>query len=183
MSKDLKTFFGQHHGLDERSMESLTQALVRENLPGFDYIEFKQALFNLQTIGIAEETAFKSAFATASTMGLTKEKLLKTANHYKQILLKEKQSFDSALQKQIDQRVEGKRREVETLKKQVEEYRAKISQLEAQIAKSLETIQQADQTIQTARENIDGVKEKFEDTLTSIVKQMDNDISDIDRYL
>ena len=75
----MKDIFGTHHGLDERSMESLVGALERENLPGFDYLEFKQALERLQAMDMAEETAFKSAFATASTMGLTKDKLLKTA--------------------------------------------------------------------------------------------------------
>lgn len=179
----MKEFFGAHHGLDERSMESLLTALERENLPGFDYLEFKQALSRLQEMDIEESVAFKSAFATASTMGLTKEKLLKTASHYKNVLAKEKSHFDDALQKQMTQRVEGKRKEVATLRKKVEEYRAKIKQLEAQIEKSEQTIASADQDIQAAQDSIEGVRAKFEHTLQALLNQIEKDIEDINTHL
>lgn len=183
MQKDLKTIFGDHHGLDERSVEFLTNALAKSNIPGFDYLEFKQSLAALSALNMEEVTAIKSAFATAATMGLTKEKLLKTAAHYKQVLFTEKQQFDAALQKQIDQRIKGKAAEVAKLKKQVEEYRAKIEQLEAQIAKSQETIDHADEDINNAKEKIDATRESFEYTLRSVVNQIDRDIENINKFL
>ena len=179
----MKDFFGAHHGLDERSMESLVGALERENLPGFDYLEFKQALGRLQEMDMEESVAFKSAFATASTMGLTKEKLLKTAAHYRKVLAKEQQQFEASVQKQMTARVEGKRKEVATLRKKVEEYRAKIKALEEQIAKSEQTIASADQDIQTAQTNIEGVKERFDSTLQALLNQIEKDIESINTYL
>lgn len=183
MIKDTKAMFGNHHGLDERSVESLVKALERENLPGFDYLEFKQALYALQQMNMDESTAFRSAFATAATMGLTKEKLLKTADHYKNVLAKEKQSFDQAMQGQIVQRVEGKRKEVLLLEKKVEEYRAKIAQLQAEIIKAEQTIADADSNIEAARLSIEDVRDKFESTYKSIVTQINLDIEDIQQYL
>ena len=44
MKKILKNIFGSHHGLDQKSVDFLINALEKNNLPGFDYIEFKQAL-------------------------------------------------------------------------------------------------------------------------------------------
>ena len=158
-------------------------ALERENLPGFDYLEFKQALARLQEMEMEEGVAFRSAFATASTMGLTKEKLLKTASHYKQVLAREKKNFDAALQKQRKDRIDGKMREVEILKKRVEEYKAKIAQLEEQIAKSEKTISEADSTIQEASDSINAVQERFEKTLQALLNQIDKDIEDINSYL
>ena len=76
MQSKLKSIFGNHHGLDERSINVLTKALENANLPGFDYLEFKQSLAALTQMNMDEAMAIKSAFATASTMGLTKEKLL-----------------------------------------------------------------------------------------------------------
>jgi len=183
MIKDTKVMFGNHHGLDERSVESLAKALERENLPGFDYLEFKQALYALQQMNMDESTAFRSAFATAATMGLTKEKLLKTADHYKNVLAKEKQSFDQAMQSQIVQRVDGKRKEVAMLEKKVEEYRAKILQLETEISKAEKTIADADANIEASRATIEDVRDKFERTYLSIAKQIDLDIEDIQQYL
>lgn len=183
MNKDLKVLFGKHHGLDEKSVDFLTKALDKNNLPGFDYIEYKQSLGALSGMNMDEETAFKSAFATASTVGLTKDKLLKTAEHYKRILSKEKEQFDAALQKQMVQRVSSKQNEVEKLRKQIEEYKAKIAQLQEKIDKSQHTIDTADEHIQNAKEKIVSTKENFEYTLTSIVNQIDQDIENINRYL
>lgn len=179
----MKDIFGAHHGLDERSMDSLVGALERENLPGFDYIEFKQALERLQEMGMDEETSFKSAYATASTMGLTKDKLLKTAQHYKGILDKEAQNFDRALQNQVKLKVEGKRKEVQNLRKKVVEYEAKIKQLEELRTKAQQTIDEADAKIAEAQQGIDDVHDRFEATLRAIQNQIDRDLEDINRFL
>ena len=45
MQKDLKNIFGTTTGLDDKSMEFLTAALAKNNLPGFDYLEFARYLF------------------------------------------------------------------------------------------------------------------------------------------
>lgn len=183
MNKDLKIIFGNHHGLDEKSVTFLAKALERANLPGFDYIEFKQSLHALQAMNMEEETSFKSAFATASTVGLTKDKLLKTAEHYKNILTQEKTQFDAAMRKQIEQRVNSKAGEVERLKKQVEEYRRKIDELEEKIRRSQDTIDNADSHIQEAKERIMNTKEGFETTHQSVMNQIEIDIDNIRRYL
>lgn len=183
MNKDLKIIFGDHHGLDDKSITFLAKALERANLPGFDYIEFKQSLHALQAMDMGEETSFKSAFATAATVGLTKEKLLKTAEHYKSILDQEKTQFDTAMRNQIEQRVNSKLGEVERLKKQVEDYRRKIQELENKIAKSQDTIDHADEHIQEAKNRILSTKEGFETTHQSVMNQINIDIENIKRYL
>lgn len=183
MQKKLKALFGQHHNLDEKSIDFLTKALEKNNLPGFDYIEFKQSLGALKEMDMEEGTAFKSAFATASTVGLTKEKLLKTAQHYKQILSQEKKQFDAALEKRIHQKVKSKEQEIEKLKKQVEEYKTKIQQLQEQIDRSQSTIDHADEHINAEKEKILETKESFEFTWQSIRNEIEKDIENIDKYL
>ncbi|MEZ4920023.1 MAG: hypothetical protein R2792_13045 [Saprospiraceae bacterium] len=71
---------------DEKSLTFLTQAIEKNNLPGFDYFEFKRAVSSLLQMDIDEATAYKSAFATAATMGLTKDKLLETASYYRNVV-------------------------------------------------------------------------------------------------
>ncbi len=183
MKKDLKAIFGTAHGLDEKSIEFLTNALEKNNLPGFDYIEFKLALANMASMNLDEETSFKTAFATASTMGLTKIKLLETAGHYQKIINKERSQFELALQKRMQQRVAGKQSEVEKLKAQIIKHREKITQLEAQIDKYQMTIDNADATINEEKSKIVGTKENFETTSQSILNQIGKDIENIGRYL
>ncbi len=183
MQNKLKAVFGNHHGLDEKSIDYLTKALEKNNLPGFDYIEFKQSLGALLDMDMEEPVAYKSAFATASTMGLTKDKLKKTAEHYKSVLTNEKKQFDAALEKQVKQKIDSKKEEVEKLRKQVEDYKAKIRQLEEKIAKAQDTIDHADEHIQAAKEKIDSTRESFEFTWQSILNQINIDIENIDNYL
>jgi chromosome segregation ATPase len=183
MQKDLKAIFGQHTGLDNKSIQFLTDALSKNNLPGFDYLEFKQSLNVLAGMEMDEPTAMKSAFATASTMGLTKEKLVKTAHHYLEVLDKEKNQFDQALQRQMQQKVASKREEVEKLKKKIQEYKQKILELEERIRSSQNTVDTADEKIQAAVDKIDQTRENFEQTFQSIKNQINVDIENIQNYL
>lgn len=183
MQKDLKTLFGKEHGLDQKSVEFLTTALEKSNLPGFDYIEYKQSLGALAQMNMDEVTAFKSAFATASTVGLTKMKLLETAEHYKKVLKDEKAQFDVALQNQMQQKVAGKQKEVEKLKEQIAQHEAKITQLKEQISKYQTTIDGADAQINAAKEKINSTQVSFEHSHQSILNQIERDIENIQKYL
>ena len=184
MQKNLKSLFAIRQGLDEKSVEFLTKALEKNNLPGFDYIEFKQSLGALaQMTSLDDMTSYRSAFATATTMGLTKEKLLATAEHYKKVLGNEKIQFDAALQKQIEQRVSAKKLEVDKLRQQINEYQSKIKELEGKITQAQNTISQADDLIQGAMEKIESTKDGFESTLQTILGEIDRDIQNILQYL
>lgn len=183
MQKKLEDVFGKNHGLDQKSVEYLAKALSKNNLPGFDYIEFKQSLAALAALNMDEATAYKSAFATASTMGLTKAKLLETATHYRNIIIKEKDHFENAVKKQIQQKVQGKQQEVERLRGQIEKHREKISQLEEQIQKFQATIDGADSQIQEAERKIQLTRDGFEVTHQSILNQIDKDLENIADYL
>ena len=175
MSKSLDNLFGSDHGLDPKSVKFLTNALEKNNLPGFDYLEFKQSLTALAAMNMDQETAIKSAFATASTMGLTKDKLVETSQHYVQVLDNEKKSFTDAMQKRLQQRVTGKQDEVNKLKGQIEQHREKIRQLEEQITKWQNTIDTADETINAEKTKIEETRDQFETAHQAILNEIRKD--------
>ncbi len=183
MQKDLKKLFGEAHGLDDKSIEFLTNALEKNNLPGFDYIEYKQSLGALMAMNMNEASAFKAAYATAATVGLTKEKLLKTAEHYKGVLQSEKQKFDAALEKNMQDRVKSKQNEVVKLQKTIDEYRLKIAEMQKKIEEYQAIVANADEDIRASVEKIESAKNSFEFTLRSLMNQIDKDIERINEYL
>lgn len=183
MQQDLKEVFGDTNGLDDKSIESLTRALEKNNLPGFDYLEFKLSLGRLAQMNLPEEMAFKSTFATASTVGLTKEKLLTTGQHYRKVLYDEKEQFNVALQGQLQKRVNNKKEEVEKLKLQIEAWQAQIVNLQNQIAKSQATIDDAGAQMDNEMKKIQATKESFEHTHQTIMNQIELDLQNIQRYL
>lgn len=183
MQKKLKAVFEKHTDLDSKSVDFLVNALEKSNLPGFDYLEFKQSTAALQAMQLDEVTAMRSAFATASTIGLTRDKLIETAAHYKGVLLAEKKQFDTALQKQMDQRVNGKVQEVEKLKKQIEDYKLKIKQLEEKIISSQAVIDRADEDVREAKSKIEATSANFEQALRVIFEDIEEDIQQFKQYL
>jgi len=181
--KKLKAVFQNLENLDEKSVEFLLKAIDASNLPGFDYLEFKQSLNALQTLNMDEEIAMKSAYATGSTVGLTKVKLIKSAQHYRGVLQKEKEQFDAALQKQMFQRVEHKISEKTELAKKVQQYQEKITQLKVEIQKIEEKLGKADNEIKGAQLKIEGTKNKFETTFDALISQIDSDIDKLNNLL
>lgn len=183
MQQDLKEIFGDTYNLDPKSIESLTRALEKNNLPGFDYLEFKLSLGRLAQMNLPEETAYKSAFATASTVGLTKEKLLTTGQHYRKVLADEKEQFNLALQGQLQKRVNNKQEEVIKLRAQIEAWQQQIINLQDQIAKSQATIDDAGSQVEAEMKKIQATKDNFEHTHQSIMNQIELDLQNIQRYL
>lgn len=179
----MKNIFGDNHGLDEKSVDFITKALEKANLPGFDYVEFKEALSNIARMNIDEATAFKSAYGTAMTMGLTKEKLLETANHYKSVVLKEKDQFDIASQKQQNLKIGENLKQVDGFKKKILDNELKIKQLQDEIEQMRTKVREMDYEREQAYSKIEEANNKFNFAHQSILNQIAKDIENIQKYL
>ena len=172
----LLAIFENLPGVDKRSVKFLIDALNKNNLPGFDYLEFKQAVGAMKAMHMDEATAIQSAFTTASTVGLTKEKLLESANFYQKILSSEQGKFAQALQQQTKIQIAGKQNEINKKKEQIAQLQAEIQRHEAHIAK-------AQQEIEQSKHKIFGAKENFEQTYAIVKEELTDDITKITTIL
>lgn len=170
-------------GQDERSLEFLANAIERNNLPGFDYFEFKRAVFTLMQMQLDEATAQKSAFTTAATLGLTKDKLIETASYYHDVLIKEKDQFDKALENQNTQKIASPQAEIVRLKDQIERHKKEISRLQDEIGAYLNQIDQSEETVKLETEKLAKTKEGFNRTHQSVLLQIERDIESMHKNL
>ena len=177
-----KTLFAAE-GLDERSLEFLSNAIEKNNLPGFDYFEFKRAVTALLQMDLEEATAYKSAFATAATVGLTKEKLIETAGYYREVLRREKEQFDKALDSQNATRVTSREQEIKRLRDQIERHKAEIVRLQDEMGGYLNQIDQAENSVKTEAEKLTKTKSAFERTHQSLLLQIEGDVERMHKYL
>src|SRR5699024_6400115 len=129
MSIDLIEIFDDQNQLDQKSREFLLKAIENNNKPGFDYLEFKQALLRLKEMDMDPATAIKTAFTTATTVGLTREYLLESAGYYLSILKNEYEQFNHALNKQMEARVHSREKQKSTLEKKLDAINKKIEEL------------------------------------------------------
>jgi chromosome segregation ATPase len=177
-----KTLF-QADGLDDRSLDFLAQAIERNNLPGFDYLEFKRAVAQLKELKLDEATAFKSAFTTAATLGLTKEKLIETAGYYRNIVEKEQAQFTQALENQNATKVSSRQNDVSRLKDQIERHKADIERMKEELAAYQNQVEQAEAAAKTEAEKLEKAKAAFEKTNQAVLRNIDQDVENLHKHL
>ena len=182
MGKKFYELFKSLDGLDAKSISYLSNAIEKNNLKGFDYLEFKKSLAAMADM-LDEETAIKSAFATAANMGLTKDKLLQSIEHYKNVLSKEKRQFDEALKSQTEQKINNKREEKLQLKEHIVNLKKKISEVENKIAAYQERIDNSDSEIAAAEEKINETKKNFENAFSKFNEEISEDFNLINSIL
>lgn len=178
----LENIFGAE-SLDTKSLEFLLNAMKANAQSGFDYIKFKQSIATLQTMNMDEATAIKSAFATASTLGITKDKIIESVQHYKQVLQKEKTEFDTAHAKQKELRINQKQSETQFLQEKIKAHQNQIAELEKQIKEFQSKIDNSDKEIEEARQKIEDTKHRFDETYSHFENVLKNDTDIFNKYL
>lgn len=168
---------------DSKSTDLLIKTLKAEQLPGFDYIKFKQSLKALIAMDMDLSTAMRSAFATASTLGVTRDKLIKTAKHYQSLLQREKQQFDEAADNQVTQRIAAKEEEILRYDKQLQECEEQIASLEKLMEQLKIKLEKAKEEKSTAAEKIEEARRNFESSYQTIIDIIEKDIVSIQDHI
>jgi chromosome segregation ATPase len=158
---DLNNLFGDSSEYNDRMFNALLKALKSAHQEGFDYIRYRKSIQELIKLGMDESTAIKSAFVTASTMGLNKEKLLESIQHYKSILGKEREQFAMAMKNQIANQVDGIRVNAVKMEEKVLQNEQKIQKLEEENRLLRQRLQEVDSDIKSNQEKIENTRDEF----------------------
>lgn len=169
--------------LNDKIMEKLLKVLSDNNQEGFDYIEYKNSIKALETMQMDEKMKFRSAFATAQTIGLSLPKLLNSISFYQKILNKENDSFLSALNNQINIKVGDKKKELQDYNKMIEAKSLQIKKLQSEIAKHKEVQNTLKSKIEEDTISIEKTKKDFETTFYKLMHQINEDVEKIKKYL
>ncbi len=167
---------------DNSIIETLFKAMSENNVQGFDYFEYKQSLKTL--LGMLDEpTAFKSAYATAATMGLTKQKLIDSANFYIKVLDKEKEKFTQAVDAQVAANIKGKESEIEQAKNQINEKSEMIRKLTDEISALQQKMNEIQSHIIQATQKIQATSANFEASYQKIASDIKADVEKINQHI
>lgn len=168
---------------NKRFVEILTKALEKNNQQGFDYLEFRTSLMALANLPLDEATRYRSAFATASTMGLTIEKLLQTAQFYKSVLDKEKDQFTTELNTRGVESIRARSDERVSLENLIKEKQTQIDNLQQQIAQHQADIAQLSKELEETSGKIKDMNNGFLGAYEQITTKITSDIDKIKSYL
>ena len=168
---------------DEKIINTLFKALEKSNLTGFDYMEFKQSIKGLEKMVTDEATRFKSAFSTASTMGLTLDKLVETADYYIKVLDQERSQFVQAANEQTTALVENRKKEMQLLLKSMGDKKATIEKLTKELTASETKLKTIQDGIDNASLKINKTKKNFDVSFNYLKGQISTDIEKMKNYL
>lgn len=169
--------------VQEKFLEVLFAALENSNQAGFDYMEFKNFLRSLADVPMDDLTRYKSAFATAQTMGATKANIVSSAKHYITILANEQTKFQQALSAQKDKNLTGKQDEIKQLEQTIKTKEAEIEKLKADLEDHRKQIGGLEVEINEASEKITQTADDFAATYQALLSQIEQDINHIESHL
>lgn len=169
--------------VSDRFVEILASALEKNNQPGFDYFEFRQALVNLAKMSMDEQTRYKSAFAMAQTMGATQANLLESAQFYLQVLTGEQSKFNEAHAVQRSKLIGTREEEIKNLEGSIQQKTKQIEELTQQIEAHRKNSEQIRSEINDSTVKIEKTKSDFDATFVTVVEQLKNDAAKIKQYL
>jgi uncharacterized protein YoxC len=103
------------------------------NLPGPDYFEYMKMIQAMSSLA-NEEARYSAAFAGLSVQGLSKQKLLSSAQEYLTLLEKDAANFGSTINAALAEKVHGKKIEMEEKEARIQQLSNEIAQLNNSIA-------------------------------------------------
>lgn len=168
---------------DEKILTTLLEAIEANNLGGFDYIEFKRSVKGLEKMVADEAMRFKSAFATASTMDVTLDKLVETAQYYLNILDKERDKFTQAAAGQTRTLVDNRKEEIRQMMAAMERKREEMARLQHELSESESRLELLQRGIDTASQKIEETKRNFDVSFNQLKQQIGADIDKMKNYL
>ena len=169
--------------VNDKFLKILFDALEKNNLDGFDYLEFKKSLQSLSAMPMDEATRFKSAFAMASSMNVTTKQIMDSADFYLQILTQEEQKFNKALAQQKSTKVHAQEEQVKQLENTVKQKAAQIKQLTEEIDKLQQEIMTTNAEISKQTAKVTKTKNDFMMSYDAVVSQIKTDVANMKKHL
>ena len=169
--------------VSDKFLKILFDALEKNNLDGFDYLEFKKSLQSLSAMPMDEATRFKSAFAMASSMNVNTKQILDSADFYLQILGQEQQKFNKALAQQKSTKVHAQEEQVKQLENTVKLKAEQIKKLTQEIDKLQHKITTTNTEISKQTAKVTKTKNDFMVSYDAVVGQIKTDVVNMKKHL
>lgn len=164
-------------------IEVLLKAMESANLPGVDYLEYRQSVKSLEKMPMDEQVRYQSAFAMAQAMGATPAKLIESATHYLDVLKSEQAKFDEALRKQTSERIGNRQGIIKNLDATLKQKAEQIKLLAQEMEAHRKEMEKLDLEIKEATSKVEGTKNDFLASYQALVAQISADIENMKRFL
>jgi|SRR5581483_515588 len=162
--------------IDPALNEMLTKSLEENKLAGFDYLKFISAVQETKSTGLAEEACYKVTFSTAKQLGVDKNSLLKSGQHYIDVLNQDENDFNADC-------AEYERAQVQAREAKLAKVESTIADLKKQLSQLTEDSATLTQELHAEKAKLDSRKAAFSVTLDTLRNTIKTNIDKIGQYL
>jgi uncharacterized coiled-coil protein SlyX len=164
-------------------IEVLFSAMEKANLPGVDYLEYRQSLKSLEKMPMDEQVRYQSAFAMAQAMGATPQKLIESATHYADVLKTEESKFEQALKHQIAERIGNRQEMLKNLEQTIQQKAEQIKKLNQEMEQHRQEMDKLSGEIKESTGKVEATKSDFIASYNVLVAQIQGDVENMKKYL
>jgi hypothetical protein len=162
--------------VDPSIKEMLEQSIQESKLSGFDYLKFIGAVEEMKSSGSSEDARFKMAFVAAKQLGVDKDSLVKSGNHYLDVLKKDEDDFNSDCS-------EFEKNELQTRDAKIAELDSRVTELTKQLDDTKGALLSLKGEAASKRSSLESRRSGFQATLQSVKSVIETNISKINQYL
>ena len=167
----------------QKFTDILFAAIEKANLPGVDYLEYRQSLQSLEKMPMEEKVRYQSAFAMAEAMGATPKKLIESAGHYVDVLKGEEKKFGQALANQKATQIASRKERITKLNEAVQQKAQQIKKLTEEMEKHRLEMEKLSGEINQAAAKVETTKNNFTASYNTLVGQILGDVEKMKKYL
>lgn len=168
----------------ERFYQILSDVLEKNNLPGFDYIEFKKAVKSILDMHqMEEQAAYKTAYVTAQAMNVSVSNLMESAQKYLSILETEEASFSHSAQSFLTSQLSSRKEEKQSIEKDLVQIKSEIERLQQLLSQKESRLAELNQESESVQSRFDSNKVNFSTAYNSIISQIREDMDKMKNYL
>jgi uncharacterized phage infection (PIP) family protein YhgE len=171
--------------VDAKFAEHFANVLAKNNLPGPDYFEFREALRSLSALGLGEDQQYQAAWASFKALGGAPDvtQLTGTANQYLAILGKDREAFGQSVEAAIAERVGGLQREQQQLQADTENLTRQLAEIQQKLAANQTRLAAIGGEVAEQSGKLNQNRQNYEATYGHFTGQIRNDLAKITRYL
>lgn len=161
---------------DSKFIDLLESVIEKNNQPGQDYFEFKQAVENMNALPMDEKTKFLTVYQVLSLQGCTKVNLITSLDKYISMIQSEKAAFDEEMKSEYTSKVQSKLLKAEEAKKELDSLTKRLSELNSSILVLSQEAQAEEMKIRATESN-------FKASADVIISEMISDKEKINNFI
>ncbi len=174
--------------VDEKFLKHFDELMKSENLPGPDYLEFMDVLNKLASnpaVKLQEDQLFSMAWISFSAMGGIGDTttLIKAAEHYLNILEKDKAVFNEKLQNKVNETAGTFKGNVEALDLRNKTILDEIAKLQQEMSANNVQISDLNTKIAEQTQKNTNNLNSYNYTFTQVSEQIKSDVNKIKTYI